>query len=739
MGLISNLRNRAAKALASPEANGQRANPTGSSMERGNVTSGILGTSEWTPLAYASYYAQSVLLYSAIKIRQDAIARVPLRVYAQDKDGNLEKVAPDHPVQEGLNRVNPWWTRGDLWRATETYLGLWGTAYWITVKDARGRTEIWPARPDMMRPIPDPNDYIAGFRYFNPSTGRPAQIYLPEEVTWMRYFNPMNELEGLAPLAPLRMSLDTAFDAMRANRFSLSNDASPGLIMVAEGNPGEDNLKLFYETWDERFKGPNKKGRPAVVAGMKPERMGLSPKEMEHVVTLRWDLEDVARAYNVPKPLLHDLERATYANILTARKSFWEDCIIPQLAFYEEELTEMYQPIAETEGQLVARFDLSKVEALQEDETAKATRRVQYVQTKIMTINEVRGEMGLEDVPWGDKPPAAPPAFGAPPRDDEEDDDDDEEDSERGRGSARRAFKRRLGTVDPARAEEVFLRSLATQERSMSQVMADLFDRQLDSILAALQAAAVGRTINGSVYFRDEAPHNRLGERVLAELLRPSQDIALLRSLDSRADPEPANTGGLRLFRPEEWTEEFAEEGGPVYRRALTDAANTQSKLYGLGVAFDVSRDIPQRWIADRTKFWARRVNQTTADMIMQSLTAANAAGDSIPMIADRLRAEVGIVNRAARATMIARTEMVSASNEGHIEAYEQSEVVEGKQWLAASDERTRDAHVTANGQVRKVRELFDVGGEKLEAPGASGGSPENIINCRCTVLPVLT
>ena len=197
----------------------------------------------------------------------------------------------------------------------------------------------------------------------------------------------------------------------------------------------------FYQRWESRFAGPKAARRPAILGeGMTASNLGFSPKDMMSLESMRWSNEDVARAFNVPTPMLHDLSRATYSNIMTARKSFWEDCIGPQLAFYEEELTEMLLPMF-GEDDLVVRFDTSGVPALQEDEDAKAGRRDTYIKSGVLTVNEVRGEMGLEPtdnvisyptlaaigsgvltinevrvslpVAWGDEPPApsGPPAM----------------------------------------------------------------------------------------------------------------------------------------------------------------------------------------------------------------------------------------------------------------------------------------------------------------------------------------
>ena len=87
--------------------------------------------------------------------------------------------------------------------------------------------------------------------------------------------------------------------------------------------------------------------------------------------------------------------------------------------------------------------------------------------------------------------------------------------------------------------------------------------------------------------------------------------------------------------------------------------------------------------------------------------------------------------------TRIARTQTTRIENLARLDAYK---VVEKqgykivKQWVAVGDNRTRDAHKHADGQMVEMNEAFKVGGEKLMYPGDPNGSPENIINCRCTM-----
>ena len=387
------------------------------------------GASGWAQTAFGEYYPRSAVVYAAIKVRQDAIARLPLRVMrthgsnrmdrigggrgsvhphpnlppsrekeheARERTGG-EPVEAGHPLQRLLDSPNPFWSRSDLWRATETYLSLWGSAFWGLERDEAGSiVEIWPLRPDKMRVIPDAARYIKGFVYVG--AGSELVPYLPEDVVWMRYFNPLDEYAGLSPIAPLRQSADMGMDALRANRKLLQNDSTPGLIIEMEGFPTDAEVSEFYARWESRFQGVEKTRRPALLSpGMKASNLGFSPRDMEYIESLRWSLEDVTRVFGVPKVMIGDLENTTFSNFSTARRLFWEDTVSSQLAFYREALHQHLLPHFGDDA-LTVEFDLSGVEALKESEDSKAKRRSIYVKAGIMTVDEVRREMNLPPV-----------------------------------------------------------------------------------------------------------------------------------------------------------------------------------------------------------------------------------------------------------------------------------------------------------------------------------------------------
>jgi hypothetical protein len=107
-------------------------------------------------------------------------------------------------------------------------------------------------------------------------------------------------------------------------------------------------------------------------------------------------------------------------------------------------------------------------------------------------------------------------------------------------------------------------------------------------------------------------------------------------------------------------------------------------------------------------------------------------AGESVDELAARVAGAAGVTE--ARARVIARTEVVSASNAGSIATARVSGFDMTKTWLATLDPRTRETHRVADGQTVGIDAPFQVGGFGLDFPGDPSGPASEVINCRCTL-----
>ena len=92
-----------------------------------------------------------------------------------------------------------------------------------------------------------------------------------------------------------------------------------------------------------------------------------------------------------------------------------------------------------------------------------------------------------------------------------------------------------------------------------------------------------------------------------------------------------------------------------------------------------------------------------------------------------------------SRARTVVRTELGRAYSVAGQERMKQAaEELPGlrKQWRRSGALHARITHDHADGQVRPVDEKFMVGGEELDFPRDSAGTPGNTINCGCQFLP---
>jgi SPP1 gp7 family putative phage head morphogenesis protein len=130
----------------------------------------------------------------------------------------------------------------------------------------------------------------------------------------------------------------------------------------------------------------------------------------------------------------------------------------------------------------------------------------------------------------------------------------------------------------------------------------------------------------------------------------------------------------------------------------------------------DPAKDIPWNM---------KKINAETLQGILQ--------GESMDKIAKRLR-NVQEMNKT-QAIRSARTIVTGAENKGRQDSYARAEadgIILQKEWLATNDGRTRHSHAVLDGAIVDQDKKFDNG---LMYPGDPSGRPEEVYNCRCTLV----
>lgn len=116
----------------------------------------------------------------------------------------------------------------------------------------------------------------------------------------------------------------------------------------------------------------------------------------------------------------------------------------------------------------------------------------------------------------------------------------------------------------------------------------------------------------------------------------------------------------------------------------------------------------------------------------------------------DRVQADIRVILTASghdrwenRAWTVARTETIGAVNAGifrsaELDAEQRGDVAPFKVWISTDDKRTRPTHVEADQQRTLLSEPFRVGGSALLFPGDPRGAAAEVINCRCSLMPIV-
>ena len=146
--------------------------------------------------------------------------------------------------------------------------------------------------------------------------------------------------------------------------------------------------------------------------------------------------------------------------------------------------------------------------------------------------------------------------------------------------------------------------------------------------------------------------------------------------------------------------------------------------------AFDITNPLATEWAREHAAELIEGISETTRGYIRELIEAAFEEQIDVRELADTLAEALG---DAARAETIARTETITASNQGQILAWEQAKEEgllggnEKKVWIVTPDDRLCPICEPLDGVTVGFSETFDVEGEALEGPPAHP-------NCRCAV-----
>lgn len=622
-------------------------------------------------------YEQIASVYKAVKAIADNVPQADLIF----RDKKSKKLVDDEIV--GLfNNPNPFMTETDFIQAWVGFFCLYGESM-VIKETSLGQlagtrklpAELWVFNPIDFQEVTDNCRTITSWRY-----NKEGRLFTPEEVIFMRDFNPYSLFRGMAPTKPIEKVIDIDWQTLIFNKAFFENNATPGLTLSTEQRLNQEIVDRLRNQIEQRHQGASKAFKVAIFeAGLKALDVSSTHKEMEFIEQKRFSREEIYGIWKVPKAMFSITDDLNYATFIGQMKMFWNYTIMPALKKIESAInTHM---VNDYNSKIEAAFDLTQVVAYQEDFKEKID-----TATKLFAMGFTRNEINkkleleFEDQPWGDVwwiP------FGQVP-------------------------------ADPENAGN-----------SLDLLAVDDTDKSPEGLR---------RLTTWQTFIVKHAPlENRFASSIKRHFFEQRKEV--LEKLNNLG-PDTLNTENNEIKI--DWTEQdekLKDRAKQYILLGLKEGVNFGKAMLNRKDAKDFNDDALNAKIINYLIMRADKItmiNDTIKNQIKNSLAEGIQAGETILQLSDRVR---DIYNMAAaRSLLIARTETTGAVNGGSSLYYE-SAGVKKKEWLTARDNAVRHSHRTLDGQKVGLNDDFSNG---LAFPGDMKGPPEETCNCRCTLIPVV-
>lgn len=686
-------------------------------------------------------YSENAVAFACIDALTTAMSSIKWKVERPTGAGDEFEPVPNHPILELLDAPNPEQTATEFLQSLIAYLLIAGDAYPVllgfpiqTEQPVGDVKSIVLARPDRLRPIPDDFGYTKAYIL---GMDREGKAYDASRVIHLKFFNPLDPLFGLSPLAVAGKDVDVLNAATNYIYRLMARNGRPDGVIITEGALKGDQFDRLQKQVDEKFNNSNKPGGWKLFEGVVKDikEFAFKPSDMAMDKTTIERVRNVCAVFKVPPEILGLTDAKTYANYGEARTALYAEGVCPLVDKAADKLTQRFRtgkkPLLKKNERLT--YDRSKIEPLQEDKDKQSTRGREEYKAGLITANEYRGKNGYKPsadpladvrmipmavVPADDYEATTAPGEGEP--DAEEDDlaPEDEATAARNRRAVAAAhaeagiLHRSAEALTMIRGSlpELSWRAFDNARVGYLKAAREIFDRELKADYKACAEAIANNQASteaaAQTAVRDALEARRGAWQKAYKKVYMSVGLGFAEKVDKGLEDtigKRARTQGRRVVRAavDAWTPRIANYLNAVGGAKINDVSNTTR----------------------------RRIMRVVAD----SYAEGNGADQTAAAVASFMPKL-----SSSRALTIARTEVIAASNAGSDAAARSFGVPLVKDWLATYDGRARADHEQAGEDQRGVSldAPFTVGGASLAFPGDSGmgAPPEETINCRCAV-----
>lgn len=217
-----------------------------------------------------------------------------------------------------------------------------------------------------------------------------------DSFIFIRLFNPVNDdsVLGLSPFQASLMPLTTVREMYTADASLLKNKGGDVMLTNDSDEPmqGMDSDEMDKEI-NRRLKGARNHGKLATsTAKLRALNLGRTTKDLALWDGYKFKLRDICNVLAIDSSHFNDPDNKKFSNVGEAKKSLYTNAVIP----YTKIITEN-KDLIDLLGYEIF-IDSSEVEALQEDQKAKAEKNKLYTDNIIELNTQVRAGIITKDI-----------------------------------------------------------------------------------------------------------------------------------------------------------------------------------------------------------------------------------------------------------------------------------------------------------------------------------------------------
>lgn len=239
-------------------------------------------------------------VFRSVSLLSSSIAMLPLHLFHSGSD---RRKATEHPLFRVLHRrANGWQTAYEFRQLMQSWTLVHGDA--VALKIMRGRETIGlaPMNPDRLT-ISQDDDWSMRYVYQPPQGGK--RTFQAKDVFHLRGFS----LDGVRGRSLVRQAAEAIGLALQTERAAARLFEKGMLVGGALKMP--QNKKLSPEAYDrlvasmaDREGAENAHRWLVLEEGLEAEAFPSTGRDAQHVEQRRFQIEEIARVFGVPRPLL---------------------------------------------------------------------------------------------------------------------------------------------------------------------------------------------------------------------------------------------------------------------------------------------------------------------------------------------------------------------------------------------------------------------------------------------------